>query len=446
MGQNWMMNLLDTLLVSEVNIPGSHDCAAISKSRGKWHRHDCSIYDQLNKGIRLLDVRIAIMKEDVNGLEKSAEGFLSQHGDRAVGFFVEYPTNCYIPLQLPTTETFGDLKHTLQQLTNVPVEQQLIEDTGGSPLADTVTITDWWPDASNQAIIKLTPAYASHETSTPPPPPSWSYQWKYEFLTTHGKGHHYQSFISLMDECKTFLTHQPTECLIINFQVDDGDKSDPMALHLLKGIVNSDRYPLLLRGDTSGTLSTSPEPPLMGELRGKMFLMNRINEDYLLGVPLPMWVEQQNCEFIVGNNEGRDGFRVFVQDKFTGFDKETVEKSKAELVLETLRLFKQAVGKTDEDISGSTAAVRCRDILMNYASVSSGKEVFNTKTRLLKHFTLSHSVPRGWMLFDYPFDTEVSSIQSLYPVGGKEGSSGITIVDVIIASNFVGTDGRTSAF
>lgn len=60
----WMQNLSDSTLVSEINIPGSHDAAAINTSvHTPYACHNNSITDQLIFGIRLLDVRIKVYED-----------------------------------------------------------------------------------------------------------------------------------------------------------------------------------------------------------------------------------------------------------------------------------------------------------------------------------------------------------------------------------------------
>lgn len=61
---DWMQSLPDSILVSEINIPGSHDAAAINTSiHTPYACHNHSISDQLVYGIRLLDVRIEVFEE-----------------------------------------------------------------------------------------------------------------------------------------------------------------------------------------------------------------------------------------------------------------------------------------------------------------------------------------------------------------------------------------------
>lgn len=59
--KQWQSKLSDNLLISEVNIPGTHDTAAINSIvHTPWACHDASITEQLNSGIRALDIRISV--------------------------------------------------------------------------------------------------------------------------------------------------------------------------------------------------------------------------------------------------------------------------------------------------------------------------------------------------------------------------------------------------
>ncbi|MFI0348013.1 MAG: hypothetical protein ACH346_04475 [Chthoniobacterales bacterium] len=97
---NWMAALPDNVLLRDINLPGTHDSAAISGYFSTWlwlhpefipvplearvareffDRHDKSITQQLEGGIRLLDVRLQINKNDVGYY------FVTCHGDKGSG-------------------------------------------------------------------------------------------------------------------------------------------------------------------------------------------------------------------------------------------------------------------------------------------------------------------------------------------------------------------------
>jgi hypothetical protein len=72
----WMRHLSDNVLISEINIPGSHDAAAINTwITTPYACHNYSITDQLKYGIRLLDVRLQVSQSG------STFKFMTCHGD-----------------------------------------------------------------------------------------------------------------------------------------------------------------------------------------------------------------------------------------------------------------------------------------------------------------------------------------------------------------------------
>ncbi len=75
--KSWMMNISDDTELGDINIPGTHDSAAINKHfKDIYARHYANITEQLNSGIRLLDVRIQLAKNDDGSFR-----FLTCHGN-----------------------------------------------------------------------------------------------------------------------------------------------------------------------------------------------------------------------------------------------------------------------------------------------------------------------------------------------------------------------------
>lgn len=59
--KNWMQNISDSTLISNINLPGTHDSAAIRENyRSFYTCQNASIANQLNWGVRLLDIRIGV--------------------------------------------------------------------------------------------------------------------------------------------------------------------------------------------------------------------------------------------------------------------------------------------------------------------------------------------------------------------------------------------------
>jgi hypothetical protein len=73
---SWMSKINDDLPISEINIPGTHDSAAINSSfTTPYACQNYTITEQLNKGIRLLDVRIKVIEQNTH------PAFMTCHGN-----------------------------------------------------------------------------------------------------------------------------------------------------------------------------------------------------------------------------------------------------------------------------------------------------------------------------------------------------------------------------
>lgn len=68
---SWMKNIPDDFLLSEINLPGSHDSCSKKVQFSYFSKcHDLSIFEQLNIGVRFLDIR----------LEKTGNKLKTVHG------------------------------------------------------------------------------------------------------------------------------------------------------------------------------------------------------------------------------------------------------------------------------------------------------------------------------------------------------------------------------
>jgi 1-phosphatidylinositol phosphodiesterase len=181
----WMTALPDDIPISELSIPGTHNSAAINMIGPTLWACQChSITEQLNRGIRLLDIRLK---------------------------------------PKPRTRS-----------------------------------TD------------QTDALTLHPNDV-------------EFKTCHGRlglfgANEFQSFDEVMEECIQFLKENPGETIIMIIKIDDWRRTRPA------------RHPQILRQLQEALnhlpLLTVPHLPTLGECRGRLYLINRINDDPALGVPL----------------------------------------------------------------------------------------------------------------------------------------------------------------
>ncbi|WES31672.1 PI-PLC domain-containing protein [Varunaivibrio sulfuroxidans] len=293
---NWMSKLPDATLLGAINIPGSHDSAAINTSRHTPYAcHNRSITDQLEFGIRLLDIRLQVVKNDDN----------------------TYTFNtCHGP----------------------------IGSTGG-------------------------------------------------FNT-------YQTFSSLMDECKTFLTTNDKETILALLRVDDWynvPKNDPGAYTALQADLAA--YPVV-----------HPKAmPTLGGVRGKIVLYNGMNGTTGLGIPLS-W--EDGTEGKNANSSDDRSYEVYVQDKYDGLPLTGSVAAK-------LKLVTDAFGH----ISAGNA-------VWNFASaVWYGLFGVYIMSGLLSYFGEKTGANRpatfGWTLFDYPFNQY-----------NTDTYGAMSIVSLILDSNF----------
>ncbi|MFE6705269.1 hypothetical protein ACFVEL_09790 [Bacillus thuringiensis] len=206
--------------------------------------------------------------------------------------------------------------------------------------------------------------------------------YTYEFITCHGphnfhsKINEYQSLVSLLIECRDFLTRNSSECVVMSLQIDDWngiekplEKQD--AINALHRLLIQD-YPIYSEHDLN---------PNLGNVRGQIFVLNRVDDILRFGIPI-FYQKNTSGEYILGNT-------VYVQDKYkelAGFG--TAEKF--DLVINALH-HKNDTNLVLNFASGTTFGIKgvyIHDKFLNYLGQSSGQE-------RLKNL--------GWILFDYPF-------------------------------------------
>lgn len=292
----WMEGIPDSVLLSEINIPGSHDAAAINTSTSTPYAcHNQSISDQLFYGIRLLDVRIEVLKDG------DSYTFMTCHSDT-------------------------------------------LSSTG---------------------------------------------------LNT------YQSLISLLDECRIFLSINSKEVIVMSVKIDDwhgteGDENKMAAKESLADLLET--YPIYY----------SENIPALGQVRGKIFLYSRIS-NLRVGVPLHI-PDNTSGEYV--KDDKKRSYPVYVQDKYKDLSLFFPEKEKLELVV-------KAFSKKKEEM-----------VVWNFASATQ-KIIFGVYIMpgLLSFFGAQEASNRpqkfGWVLFDYPFNAYLTTTYQA-----------MTIVSLIIDSNF----------
>lgn len=226
---------------------------------------------------------------------------------------------------------------------------------------------------------------------------------EFTFITCHGDigPNEYQTFPSALDECRAFLSGNPSEFIAMSLKVDDWNKitNKTGAYTALANLLNG--YPVY----------TSANMPTLGQVRGKIYLLNRMTNDLNLGVPIG-WTDNTPGSW-AGDKSNRN-FRLYVQDKYTGLGSSTESAEE-----EKFRLFTQAIPVTSRG-----------QMLLNFASgVQSVIYGVYIMGQLLEYFGKNDAGGRparlGWSLFDY-----ISTAYSTNVYGY------INILQIIISSNF----------
>ena len=62
--KNWMSNLPDEIMLDKISIPGTHDSGTAKTMDGAAHTQNFGIRNQLDNGIRFLDIRVTYKKSN----------------------------------------------------------------------------------------------------------------------------------------------------------------------------------------------------------------------------------------------------------------------------------------------------------------------------------------------------------------------------------------------
>jgi len=296
---NWLKDLPDSISIADINLPGSHDAAAINKhKRTPYACHNTTIPQQLDEGIRILDIRIKIK--------------------------------------------------------------------GHSP--------------------------------------------DYSFVTCHGKAfggafkfNEYQSLLSVLDECAALLKNNPTEFIAMMIKIDDWNGKDKTDMYkALDSLLFSSetRFPIYNTADS--TL------PTLGRVRGKIYLVNRIDNSHEFGVPVAF---PNNKADIVAPVKNLRTYPIYIQDQFEKLG-HPAEKMKFDL-------FKQTIDKKKKG-DGT--------VVLNYATARKIfmflKKVY-IQDSVLNYFGSNRPLAFGWTMFDYE-NREFKT----------DKYDDLDVVKIIISSNF----------
>lgn len=282
--ETWMDKLSDELYLGQINMPGSHDAAAIRTGIGHsaWSCHDRTVTEQLKNGIRVMDVRIAVIEDEKNG------SFLFNTCHGAIG---------------------------LSMNLNM-----------------------------------------------------------------------FQSLRSFLDEVENFLKSHKREAVVLLLKIDDWKTSR-----------KNQAYEELQKMFSSSIYIKSADMPTLKEARGRIFLINRINEDLNLGTPLSIEKYQ------IGESKKipqKRNFSVYVEALYS-----TSPSNKFKVVKETIRW-------KPTDMNSYQTGVK-----LNYASavhgLGFGVYILKHLVRYLGEFLANdigdpnRNRPTwiGWFMMDYEEDT-----------------------------------------
>lgn len=303
------------------------------------------------------------------------------------------------------TFAFPDQPNWLQRLP----DNQLVGDINLPGTHDSAAINTWIPtpyathyntlgQQMRYGVRLLDIRLSVHETGS----------GTFNFITCHGDLglNEYQSFISAVDECRSFLSAYPTEFIAMSLKVDDWNglpnSKKPEAYQALKDLLSS--YPVF----------TTANMPALGDVRGKIYLLNRMNDDLSLGVPIS-WPD--NTPGSWAPDKTKRAFRLYVQDQYKELGS-GAEKTK-------FGLFTDAIGQT---VSGQ--------MLLNFASATQGTpSIYGVYIMdlLLSYFGKKPAGERparlGWSLFDYA-STDYTT----------DTYGDTNVLQLIIASNFAYAD------
>ncbi|MGX1785824.1 hypothetical protein ACWIGM_03755 [Bosea sp. NPDC055332] len=231
----------------------------------------------------------------------------------------------------------------------------------------------------------------------------------YQFATCHGNRkpeswptlNEYQTFESLLTECRNFLDRRPTQFLVMSLKIDDwnninSNEVGPAVYDALRAMLGGG-YFVVGRSDI----------PRLREVQGKIYLINRINSDSTLGVPIA-FPDNPKGQWLAHTDYCK--FDVFLQDRYEDLQQYDPNAEKLELFMAAARARQKRGQVVINFGSGTRVSIFGVDI----------------KRILLKHLGTVANRPDffGWTLFDF--------IGTSYPC---DPYSSLSCADMIYAAN-----------
>ena len=212
--------------------------------------------------------------------------------------------------------------------------------------------------------------------------------------------HSYGSFRAVMSECAQFLQRNSEEFIVMLIKQEEAGIDLVKLSSMLRSYDDVIRLP-----------STNSQTWInYGKAKGKIVLLNRINDDFRLGFPLNNW-DSPHSERSGHYNRNKDWFHattfklpIYAQDKFKDITG-NVEEGKY------LKWTSAAILKSNSYNMG----------VLNFASYSE-KIVRDIKPEIGQFILQSEGLRLGWIMLDFVFDS-------------YEALDDRTLVDIILNSN-----------
>lgn len=175
----------------------------------------------------------------------------------------------------------------------------------------------------------------------------------------------------VIGDCREFLESNPTETVVISFKKDDGRESD------------REVFDLFLKRYADNLWYMNPDVPQLGQVRGKLVLLNRCVDSH--GLNFTGWkTAEPEKEIAVYSNEN---FRYVIQDEF-----QTSPERKWESFVKPM---------LDARFGDETVL----NFISANDSIHSPKFFAKLMNKNLASYNFEKGKKYGWLFFDYPDET-----------------------------------------
>jgi hypothetical protein len=133
------------------------------------------------------------------------------------------------------------------------------------------------------------------------------------FMTCHDdfQDNYFQSLPSVFEECKRFLSHNKTEVIIMSLKVDNaGGFAVKDYQEALKELLSA--YPIYKPSKNPN--NEKQEMPKLDDVRGHIYLLNRINSELSFGIPMKFPNSGTKGKWLP-DSDYRD-FSIYLQDQY----------------------------------------------------------------------------------------------------------------------------------